>query len=150
MITMKRVKRSFFLIDKPFQVKYALFLTLCGGLIAVLFGAHIFYFLHEYFKVFMPDYQNNPSAIQFVLTEQRSILIYLLILTFLVMSLLFFMGIIITHRIAGPVMVIRKKMEDLCGENFSVRVRLRKGDEFRTLADTFNELAGHLDNTHKK
>ncbi len=146
---MKRVKRSFFLIDRPFQIKYALFLSLVGGLIAALFGSHIFYFLHEYFKVFMPDYQNNPSAIQFVLTEQKSILIYLAVLTLLVMSLLFFIGIIVTHRMAGPVMVIRKKMEDLCGDNFSARVRLRKGDEFVTLARTFNELAGHLDKKNK-
>ena len=147
---MKRVKRSFFLIDRPFQIKYALFLSLSGGLIAALFGSHIFYFLHEYFKVFMPDYQNNPSAIQFVLTEQKNILIYLAALTLLVMSLLFFIGIIVTHRMAGPVMVIRKKMEDLCADNFSARVRLRKGDEFVTLARTFNELAGHLDKKHKK
>jgi len=147
---MKRVKRSFFLIDRPFQIKYALFLAFCGGLVAALFSAHIFYFLHEYFKVFIPGYQSSPSAIQFVLTEQRSIFIYLLVLTFLVMSLLFFIGIIITHRIAGPVMVIRKKIEDLCGENFAARVRLRKGDEFKDLANTFNELAQHLSGKNKK
>lgn len=147
---MKRIRRSYFLIDKPFQIKYALFLSVFGGLVAVLFGAHIFYFLHEYFKVFIPDYQTNPNAIQFILTEQRSILIYLSILTLLVMCLLFFIGVIVTHRMAGPVMVIRKKIEDLCGENFSARVHLRKGDEFRSLAEAFNELASHLDKKHKK
>ena len=147
---MKRIKRSYFLIDRPFQIKYALFLSLCGGLVAALFASHIFYFLGEYFSLFMPGYQNNPNAMQFVAKEQKNILLYVSLLTLLVMSLLFFIGILVTHRMAGPVMVIRKKLEDLSGDNFSVRVRLRKGDEFKNLARAFNDLAQHLESKNKR
>ncbi len=87
---------------------------------------------------------------QFVAKEQKNILLYVSLLTLLVMSLLFFIGILVTHRMAGPVMVIRKKLEDLSGDNFSVRVRLRKGDEFKNLARAFNDLAQHLESKNKR
>ena len=43
----KIVTRSAFVIDKGFQIKYALFLAAIGGLIALIMAGHVFYFIHE-------------------------------------------------------------------------------------------------------
>lgn len=149
MIGSQKSTRSIFIINKPFQVKYALLLALIGGLVAMLFSAHIFYFCNEYFQVFIPHFRENPAIASFIYGEQRRIAIYLVILIILLMVFMFFMGIVITHKIAGPMLVIKRKMRDIASGDFSTRVRLRRNDEFKDMQDSFNEMAEALE-TKKK
>jgi nitrogen fixation/metabolism regulation signal transduction histidine kinase len=136
--------RSIFLVNRPFQLKYAILLSLLGGLVAVLFASHIFYFLNDNIQVFIPNFNENPEISQIIFAEQRKIAIYIAALILLVVSVLFFMGIMITHKIVGPAMVLKKKMQDIADGNYEARIVLRKGDEFKDLADTFNTMAETL------
>ena len=137
-------KRSIFIINRPFQFKYSLLLALMGVLIATLFSAHIFYFLNEYLQVVIPDYIDHPQIYDFIMGEKKKLIVYLVVLTFLLASFLFFMGIVITHKIAGPIMVIKRKMADVERGDFGAQVRLRKGDEFKDLAESFNSMVASL------
>ena len=139
-----RAKRSIFLINGSFQIKYSLIFALIGVLIAVLFSAHIFYFLGEYLQVVIPDYIDHPQIYDFVISEKRKIFIYLSVLILLLACFLFFMGIVITHKIVGPVMVIKRKINDVEQGDFGAYVKLRKGDEFKDLAEAFNNMVVSL------
>jgi len=139
-----KAKRSIFIIDGSFQIKYSLIFALVGVLIAVLFSAHIFYFLGEYLQVVIPDYIDHPQIYDFVTAEKRKIIIYLSVLILLLGCFLFFVGIVITHKIIGPVMVIKRKINDVEQGDFGAYVKLRKGDEFKDLAEAFNNMVVSL------
>ncbi len=53
---------------------------------------------------------------------------------------------IYSHRIFGPLVPIRRQVENLRNGNFSEQVTLRKYDEFKDLADNLNGLADSLKN----
>ncbi len=142
--------RYIFLVNKPFQLKYAILLSLLGALVAVLFSAHVFYFLNENIQVFIPNFNDNPEIAQIIFNEQKKIALYLGILIVLVVCVLFFMGIMITHKIVGPVLVLKRKMQELQNGNYDARVYLRKGDELKDLADTFNTMAQTLQEKNAK
>jgi len=144
------VKRSVFIVNRPFQFKYSLLLALVGVLIAILFSAHIFYFLNQYLQVVIPNYIDHPQIYDFIMSEKRKIIIYLIVLITLLACFLFFMGVVITHKIAGPMMVIKRKMAEVEKGDFEAHVRLRKGDEFRDFADSFNKMLNSLADLFKK
>jgi nitrogen fixation/metabolism regulation signal transduction histidine kinase len=49
-------------------------------------------------------------------------------------------GIVITHRIAGPVYKIERKLEQVLQGDENTQIRLRQGDELQELADKINVL----------
>lgn len=137
-------KRSIFIVNRPFQVKYSLLFALGGILVAMLFCAHIFYFLNEYLQVVIPDYADRPQVYAFVMSEKRKLILYLLLLVSLLGCFLFFMGIVFTHKIAGPIMVVKRRMAAIERGDFGAQIKLRKGDEFKDLAESFNNMLNSL------
>jgi methyl-accepting chemotaxis protein len=62
--------------------------------------------------------------------------------------LLFLIGwgsIYLSHKVAGPLYRFNKALEDLEKGNFRVRIHLRKFDEGHFLEDRFNQTVEHLD-----
>lgn len=55
------------------------------------------------------------------------------------------MGIFITHRIVGPVYRIKRLLRQVGTARFSVKQRLRKGDELEDLFETFVQMAHSLE-----
>lgn len=51
----------------------------------------------------------------------------------------------IGHRIFGPVIPIKRQIEELKKGNYAARGALRKHDEFTDVMDALNELAEHLE-----
>jgi nitrogen fixation/metabolism regulation signal transduction histidine kinase len=57
---------------------------------------------------------------------------------------LWFAGIVITHKVAGPVYKMRRQIRDLQKGNFKVPSPLRKGDELKSFFDAFNDMVESL------
>ena len=53
-------------------------------------------------------------------------------------------AIFVTHRMAGPALVIERAVRALRRGEFEQRLGLRPGDSLRSLADAVTELRGHL------
>jgi nitrogen fixation/metabolism regulation signal transduction histidine kinase len=53
-------------------------------------------------------------------------------------------GIVITHRVAGPVYKMKRQIRDLQKGNFKVPSPLRKGDELKSFFDAFNDMVESL------
>ena len=58
--------------------------------------------------------------------------------------LVVWLGLLASHRIAGPIYRIRKTMAEVTKGNMNVRVHLRDGDKLGEVADTFNEMMDSL------
>ncbi|HNV86131.1 MAG TPA: methyl-accepting chemotaxis protein [Candidatus Omnitrophota bacterium] len=72
---------------------------------------------------------------------------------FLGIPLLFFIGwgsIFISHKIAGPLYHFNRIFKELKAKNLTARVRLRKYDEGKKIAETFNEAVLELDRSVAK
>lgn len=54
-------------------------------------------------------------------------------------------GVVVTHKVAGPVYKMKRLLGDLGRGQFRVVARLRKGDELQHFFDAFNETARQLD-----
>ncbi|HDP16272.1 MAG TPA: methyl-accepting chemotaxis protein [Candidatus Omnitrophica bacterium] len=60
---------------------------------------------------------------------------------------IFILGLLFSHKIAGPVYRIEKTIYDMSKGNLTLRIRLRKGDELWDLADIINAMTEKLDNS---
>lgn len=68
----------------------------------------------------------------------------------LMMAVTFGLALIFSHFIAGPIYRFEKTMEAMRDGDLTVFVRLRKRDEFKEVADVFNQALASLRNRVKK
>ena len=54
-------------------------------------------------------------------------------------------GVVVTHKVAGPVFKMKRLLGELAKGHFRVVARLRKGDELQYFFDAFNEAAEQLE-----
>lgn len=74
-------------------------------------------------------------------------------LAWLSLFLFVFIGwgsIYLTHKIAGPLYRFTKSFEALTNRDLTLRIRLRKWDEAKHVAQRFNEMMAHLDVSFQK
>jgi methyl-accepting chemotaxis protein len=53
-------------------------------------------------------------------------------------------GVVVTHKVAGPVFKMKRLLGELGRGQFRVVARLRKGDELQHFFDAFNDMASQL------
>lgn len=85
----------------------------------------------------------KQQAIRLKQQSQRYSLILIIALSLMVVAL-WLAGIVITHRIAGPVYKMKRQIRDLRKGSFKVPTPLRKGDELKEFFDAFNEMVESL------
>jgi signal peptidase II len=127
--------RKSYWVNPKFQIRYCVILLLFGVGFAIIAGTYSYAFL----KVTIVDLVGNQ-----ILVEKKFLIPFLL--TFLAVSatfiiILFYVGLVLSHRAAGPLYAFEKFLEDLMvGKNRSLH--LRAGDEFthlESLADKLTE-----------
>lgn len=132
-------RTPWYLVNRRFQVKYALFAV---GMSAVIYGV-LGYLLYQKELANSRILQiQNPTLQQLVEAQDYQILYWLLGFFFLQVVLLFVLGIVITHRIAGPIRRVHRYFEEVAekGEMPPLGV-VRKGDEFQPFFESLHEAA---------
>jgi hypothetical protein len=138
-----KLARRTYLIDRGFQLKYTVSLVAAGALISFLFGSLAY--------LADVDVQRNlteellragggadPSVIARLTKESASTLLVLIGGVALLMALaLGLVGVLITHRVAGPIYVISNYVLALSEGRYPNFRPLRKNDELRTFFDRF-------------
>jgi methyl-accepting chemotaxis protein len=133
-----KYKRKIFLINKPFQFRFSLYV--CSWLFAISFVYPlVVYNLFEYFLHYMTLDPNGPTleAIQGVKKD----VIYLLVffqLAFL--ALTFLISVFMSHRIAGPLFKLRSFFKMNGNGKLSPEVYFRKSDHFQEVAAEYNQM----------
>jgi methyl-accepting chemotaxis protein len=109
--------------------------TIVAGLL--LFGAAL-----GLFAIVARGSGKGPSGSQLLL-----ILPALLLNDLAIMLLVIIVGIVMTHRIAGPAYRIEADIERALSGERGVRVRLRRRDAYADLAEKVNQLLERIDGT---
>jgi signal peptidase II len=129
--------RKTYFVNPKFQIRYSLKLMSFGIFFAIISGT----LSYTYLKVTITDLVGMAPQI-----ENKFLVTF--IFTHIVVSLtfsgiLFFVGLMLSHRSAGPIYAFELFLEDLLKGNNRV-LKLRAGDEFRHLEELAERLSREL------
>lgn len=131
--TPARLGRRTYVIDRGFQLKYTLMLVISAAVISAVFGGLMFVAHADAVAEISAEAGLSESA-----ARTESTLLWLLGgMTVLMAAALALFGILITHRVAGPVYVMSHYVSVLAKGRYPVMRPLRKGDELRAFFDRF-------------
>lgn len=127
--------RRRFLIDRGFQLKYALFMAGAGLLVAAIFGLWLHQAHAQAVALLGPDDRTR------LLIEQsdRVLMAAFAGIAILLAAALGLLGVVITHRVAGPVFVMGHYLTVLSQGRFPRMRTLRRSDELKAFFRVFIE-----------
>jgi len=126
-----KFKRKQYLINKGFQMAYVgkiLLIELIAVASTALLVSYMFLFVF------------NDDSLVSKGPWGQGILYSTIIMAVMLMIILVYLGILISHRIAGPMYRFQKTFEAVREGNINARVYLRDKDEMKPLATAFNAM----------
>ncbi len=127
------------LIKPAYQIKATLTIVISLIIYSIILGMLIFYPLWMELQSATSIYEKE--MVSYAILSLHKVLWPAVVVIALLVGI---QVILASHRVAGPVYRVERTLEELLKGNFHVRMRLRKGDEFRELEDVVNRLADHL------
>ncbi len=132
--------RRHYLLDRGFQLKYAILMAGAGLAVAVVFGLWLHQAHAQATSLLAPD----PETRALVERSDRLLLAAFAAIAVLLAAALGLLGVLITHRVAGPVFVMGHYLKVLAEGRFPRMRTLRRSDElkgfFRTFIDAVDRL----------
>lgn len=135
-------RRSF--VSKPnFQLKLTIVFMLVVTIVANLVGGICYLFLSDKIAQLM---SSNPEIFSGVEMSDvaRFLVPRILLAEAISLCIVFVLSILITHTIAGPVYRLEQTAKEIAQGNLGIVTRLRPRDEFKELADAFNDMCSGL------
>jgi hypothetical protein len=124
-----RPGRRTYVVDRRFQLKYTLLLVGVGVAVTALFGS-LMYLVHV---SALRAYTEGRGT-----SDASSALVWVMLALGLAMAAaLSLVGVMITHRVAGPVHVMNHYLNVLASGRYPIMRPLRKGDELQRFFETF-------------
>lgn len=127
--------RRHFMLDRGFQLKYALVMALAGLAVAVVFGLWLHQAHAQAVALLAPDGETRAL----IERSDRLLLAAFAGIALLLAAALGLLGVVITHRVAGPVFVMGHYLTVLSQGRFPRMRTLRRSDELRTFFRVFIE-----------
>ncbi|MBI3017265.1 MAG: hypothetical protein HYY62_04635 [Deltaproteobacteria bacterium] len=133
--------RTHYLIDKDFQLKYAFLLASIAVIVALLIGGLLFYSLKSSYQILLTAGLTERPEVLALITYWKKFLstTLLVILGFLILFLTL-LGILITHKMVGPIFVLKRKLQEVSEGTCTSPMNLRARDEFQDVKDKFNHM----------
>ena len=127
--------RRTYLVDRAFQLKYAGVMAAVGVVLAFAFG----FWLHQAHVQAMDLAALDPEVRALLQRGERELLFTFGAIAVLLALALGLLGVVITHRVAGPIFVMGHYMKVMAQGRFPRMRTLRRGDELRPFFETFLE-----------
>lgn len=127
-------RRSQFIVDWQFQFKYTALIVAIGAFISILCGYFIYRAYNENTQLL-----ELHEAVGNELARRESTNIAMVVGMFVALEIvaLAAWGVLITHRIAGPVFIISRYVRALRDGQYPDMRPLRQGDEMKGFFDSF-------------
>ncbi len=139
-------RRKRLLIEKDFQYRFTLRLCLISGLLFAAFtGVSLFFMKLSYEMLIQSALIQMPEMVSKLRWEFKSLSMAMFVNWALFVAAVTATAEIYTQRIAGPVYALRNKLQDLASDLKLHRLRLRRGDEFRSLESSYNSAVDALE-----
>ena len=122
------------LINKNFQLRTTLKFLVCALCFSVLNGVTVFFVLWIAMADRIPGFEE--VELYFRMTTIQILALNGLFIIVVITGL----GIVVTHRIAGPIYRIQRELERTLQREKVGPIRLRRGDEFHKFAEIINQV----------
>ncbi len=136
-------KKSSLLINPRFQWHIIGYAAVMSGLILVSVYGLLSFAFHEFVKIGIDaGLGADHPYFQFIQMQESAFYRIVLAIALVIGLILFVGGLILSHRIAGPIIRMQNEMIRASQEEpFQIReIQFRKRDYFPELADSFNNL----------
>jgi methyl-accepting chemotaxis protein len=70
---------------------------------------------------------------------------FILVLGIIAVILFSWRVLILSHRFAGPIYRLEKDLQDIAKGNFSMRIKFRKKDELKSIAEAINTILDEME-----
>jgi hypothetical protein len=125
--------RRHFLVDRGFQLKYALVMAGAGLVVACVFGLWLHQAHAQAISLLSPDQETRAL----IARSDTLLLSAFAGIAVLLAAALGLLGVVITHRVAGPVFVMGHYLSVLAQGRFPRMRTLRRSDELKTFYRVF-------------
>jgi hypothetical protein len=133
-------QRRVYLVDRAFQLKYTLVLVTAGMGVALAFGLWIWQAHLQVSELAAVD----PAIRPLIEASDRSLLVIFVGIAALMAGVLGLVGILVTHRVAGPIFVMGHYMSVLATGRYPRMRTLRRRDELKGFFQNFIEAVATL------
>lgn len=132
------------LINVRYQLKYIFWLSSTGLVLMLANSATFYFFVKENYALLVELSPMTDEAKQQLYSELYQIIGYLVAGNLFFLVLISLLGLVYSHRTAGPLYHFKRVFNDVKQGNKNARVKLRPTDDFRDVADAFNEMMDSL------
>lgn len=133
-------RRTVFLINPKFQISFLIYTVSIATLTAAIFYGAVYYFFWKFramgAAVGLPA---NHVFYQFLNEQQTSMNWCWLGVSVLSIVTLTVTGLLLSHRVAGPLFHLHRHMKRVANGESQSEVQFREKDFFPELADAYNE-----------
>lgn len=133
--------RKIYFIKNALQFKYLSLIITAMVLPTILVGGCLYYLIFS----IMAEKLGIPESIALNLTPVINKVNLLIAIVFPVIFLILLIwGVIITHRLTGPVMRLERELDDIAMGKHHKRIYLRRNDDLKSVADRINKVLDKL------
>lgn len=136
----KRRKLRNLLINKSFQGRVVVLVLFFGFLSFVLNGVLFYLYVQENYTLIFSSVEAPPFLIESMFRDLRNFGLILVAISVLVTLVIGFYLLVLTHRAAGAAYHMHRVVNEIKAGHTDARVHLREKDEFKDLAQSFNDL----------
>ena len=134
-------KRKNYLINPQFQIRVTMYFVILAIINIIVFYGCVYYFFDIFYQkgleVGLPKNHVFFMFIEDQITQMNSVFIIMSLLT---TAILFIAGVLISHRIAGPMYRLDQDLQKMAEENKLEKVKFRKKDFFQEIPESFNKV----------
>jgi hypothetical protein len=133
----RKRRRAVPIVDARFQWKYTLIITALGAGVASIMGGFLYKAYGENTRLL--DLEGNVALQQEMMRNDQIFLLYLIVFVLVMGVALAFFGLVVTHRISGPLHILQRYLSVLATGRYPDLRPLRKHDELHDFFVSFEE-----------
>ncbi len=131
--------RKNFLINPRFQLSFLAYTLVVSILTIAFFWASDYFFFYKFKQLGQGlGLPSNHVFFQFLNEQHATKNTYYAIAALVSLTFLSIWGLLLSHRVAGPLYRLRKHLHSVAQGDTLSDVRFRKGDFFQEVADAYN------------
>ena len=149
---MMKSKRRFknLLVNPGYQLKYVFWITITGLMLIITYSAVFYSYVRENYKIHVDLSPMEDNAKALLYQELNEIIMKLGLASLFCLAVVSLFGIVLSHRVAGPMFHFKRVFRAIREGNRFERIHLRPGDDFRDVADEFNQMIEGLETQVRK
>ena len=148
----KKSRRTHFVVNRRFQLKYVTLLLAFTVVLCLGFAFASQYLIDFDGRKITTADSITGSDVELIVKQEKRIVVGSLMKVFFAVALIMvILGVYITHKMAGPIFALQRRMKEVVHGDFKATLfKVRRGDEFQDLIESYNAMIFAFDHKFKE